>query len=328
MADRNIPEFFQRLVADKCISETDILNTSDGFFMVYKSVSDILEGRGILDFLDSEDVWLDCDKFFDDWFLYAVPYESDYIYSLVKLREQEHDAEQGLIADGDTPGVTVSFISLEQEILYDCLKNSSDKNRKKLNAEINRVVSYRGQSHHTALKKYFKNPQSDAPYLIADVYMKHIAGFSENGCLEVPEYYKEIVKQYRLNKKSVKLSRLPEFIELLNQKAGCVVCDNEKIYIKNPDKPTKYESLAILATHTANTSVYSFAAEVEYHARFLTALAKIKIPFYGRSIYDSAIRADMSVGDTELQGSAPFYKSGSRIVKRQYKLHFKDHKWN
>ena len=81
------------------------------------------------------------------------------------------------------------------------------------------------------------------------------------------------------------------------------------------------ECLAILATHTGNTSVFSFAAEVEYHARFLTPLAKIKIPFYGRSIYDSAIRADMTICDTELEGPAPFYKDDAKIVKRQYALH-------
>ena len=91
--------------------------------------------------------------------------------------------------------------------------------------------------------------------------------------------------------------------------------------VKNKEKPNEYEAAAILATHTGNTSLYSFAAEVEYHARFLIFLSKIKIPFFGRSIYDSAIRADMSVGDAEFQGSAPFYRAASRIVKRQYKLH-------
>ena len=98
----------------------------------------------------------------------------------------------------------------------------------------------------------------------------------------------------------------------------------EKICIKNIEKLTEYEALAILATHTGNTSLYSFAAEVEYHARFLTPLAKIKIPFFGRSIYDSAIRADMTIDDTEFEGPAPFYKADSKIVKRQYALHQAD----
>ena len=85
--------------------------------------------------------------------------------------------------------------------------------------------------------------------------------------------------------------------------------------------PTAHEAAAILATHTGNTSVFSFAAEVEYHARFLTLFAKIKIPFVGRSVYDSAIRADMTVGDNEFEGPAPFHRPDSKIVKRQYALH-------
>ena len=94
-----------------------------------------------------------------------------------------------------------------------------------------------------------------------------------------------------------------------------------KINIQNLEELTEYESAAILATHAGNTSVHSFAAEVEYHARFLTPLAKIKIPFFGRSIYDSAIRADMTVDDTEFEGPAPFYQANSKIVKRQFALH-------
>ena len=98
-------------------------------------------------------------------------------------------------------------------------------------------------------------------------------------------------------------------------------CDHDKLYIQNPENPTPHEAAAILATHAGNTSVYSFAAEVEYHAKFLTPLAKIKIPFFGRSIYDSAIRADMTVDDKEFEGPAPFYQEDSKIVRQQYTLH-------
>ena len=102
-----------------------------------------------------------------------------------------------------------------------------------------------------------------------------------------------------------------------------MICDHKKIFIGDKYNPTEYERAAILATHTGNTSVYSFAAEVEYHARFLIPLFKIRIPFFGKSVYESAIRADMTVCDTEFQGPAPFYNSDSGIVKRQYILHHK-----
>ena len=318
-----IPNIFLELKKSNYIDSSDILNTADGFWMIHKSLSDILKERNVCDFLDSANERLLCNRFFDDWFLYAVPSERDYVYSLLKLREQEHDAEDGSPADGDTPGVTISFISFDYNILTRCLFDPTDQNRTKLNTEINRVVAYKGQHHHKALKRYFKNPHSEGAYLVADTYVKTMASFVEDGILTVPEVYNELVQQSVSYKDSSRLARLPRFIKSLNEKAGALVCDNEKIFIKNKSDLSEYERLAILATHTGNTSVYSFAAEVEYHAKFLTPLAKIKIPFFGRSIYDSAIRADMTVGDTELQGTAPFYNLNSRIVKRQYTLHQK-----
>lgn len=321
MSSKSIPTQFQILLSDLCIGESDIRKTPDNFFLVYKSLSDILTSKNIFDFLDSEDERLACDRFFDDWFLYAVPDDADYTYSLLKLREQEHDAKDGSPADGDTPGVTISFIAFDCHVLLHCLANPTDENKKKLNAEINRVVARRGQSHHKSLKKYFADPQSEGAYLVADLYPKHIATFAENGSLAVPEAYQKIVQQSISYKNAARFLRLPTFIAALNEKAGYVVCDNGKIYIRDTKAPNRFERAAILATHAGNTSVYSFAAEVEYHARFLTPLAKIKIPFFGKSIYDSAIRADMTVDDTEFEGPAPFYQDGSKIVRRQRELH-------
>ena len=321
MSGKITPNIFRFLLSETIIEESDIAGTSDGFFLVHKSVANILSSKDIFDFPDSSGERLACSKFFDDWFLYAVPGDNGYIYSLLKLREQEHDAEDGSPADGDTPGVTISFISFNCDTLIECLAAPTDENRKKLNIEINRVVAYKGQRHHQALKRYFKNPHASGAYLVADIYARHIASFAENGRLAVPEHYKEIVQRSISYKTSNRLARLPRFIESLNEAAGRVVCDNENIYFENREKPTEYEAAAILATHTGNTSVFSFAAEVEYHARFLTPLAKIKIPFFGRSIYDSAIRADMTIDDTEFEGPAPFYKDDSKIVKRQYALH-------
>jgi hypothetical protein len=77
----------------------------------------------------------------------------------------------------------------------------------------------------------------------------------------------------------------------------------------------------ILSTHTGNISKSSFAAEVEFHAKYLTSLAKIKLPLLKKSIYDSAVRADMTIGDADRCMFAPYYRENSKIVKKQYKLH-------
>ena len=326
MGTRKIPDLFLQLQTFNCIEPSVLDNTPDGFWMARKSLSDILEEKGIHDFLDSANERLLCKRFFDAWFLYAVPSEAGHTYSLLKFREQEHDAKDGSPADGDTPGVTISFISFDGEVLLRCIETPTYENRKKLNAEINRVVAYKGQQHHKSPKKYFIDPKSEGAYLVANAYMKHIASMTENGYLVIPDAYKAIVQCSVSYKNSRKWARLPSFIDRLNQKAGYVVCDNVKIYIQNREEPTEYESAAILATHAGNTSVYSFAAEVEYHARILTPLAKLRIPFFGRSIYDSAIRADMTVDDSEFEGPAPFYQSNSKIVKRQYVLHREEQK--
>lgn len=315
MRANTVPDLFLQLQSHKSICSSDLISTQDGFWAIGKSLAEILAQKNILDFPDADGTRLACDKFYDDWFLYAVPKEDDYVYSLFKLREQEHDAECDSPADGDTPGVTISFVSFLCKALLNCLVTPTDENRRELDKEIDRVVARRGQKHDKSLKTYFINPRAEGAYLITDLYAKQIASFANNAILEVPERYKEIAKN--------KGARLPHFIESLNQAAGCVVCDHQKIYFQDPQKLTESEYAAILATHTGNTSKYSFAAEVEYHAKFLTPLAKIKIPLFKKSLYESAIRADMTIGDAHRRGFAPFYREKSHIVKRQCEFHKK-----
>ena len=324
MIDRvqtDLPEFFETLIGLGYLDESNIYIASDGFCAAATAIADILARRGITTVPGSQGNLLACRLFFDDWYLYATPDSTDYTYSLFKMREQEYDAKFGRNADGDTPGVTFSFISFACEILFDCLLTPTDQNRRKLDVEINRVVAYGGQKHHKALKRYFVDPHSDGAYLVARLYEKHIASFAENGMLELPQAYQQTLQRSISFKNSSRLGRLPRFIASVNEKAGRVVCDEKNLYIRDRANPDTYECAAIMATHTGNTSPYSFAAEVEYHARYLLPIAKIKIPFFGKSVYDSASRADMTIGDNEFQGTAPFCQDGSKLVKRQYKLH-------
>ena len=50
MLDRNIPNIFRLLLSDMCIDKHDIAGTSDGFFMVNKSIANILSTKEIFDF--------------------------------------------------------------------------------------------------------------------------------------------------------------------------------------------------------------------------------------------------------------------------------------
>ena len=286
------------------------VHTNDGFWMSRKSIADILLEKDIRTFPNDQGQLRECGLFFDDWHLYAIK-DRAWIYSLVKLREQEHDKEEGRIGDGDTPGVTVSFIAFRPEILIQCLAEPTMENRRAMNREINRVVSVRGQHHHPALKSYFEKTESKGAYLIAEEYVRKIASLAENGRVPTPDAYQKARKD----------SRLPAFIEKNNAAAGYTVCDHRSIFIRDAEHLNPFEKLAILAAYTADVSFPSFAAEVQYHACFLTAPARIPIPFLGHSVYDSAIRADMTIDDCELEGPAPFHNLGSRWVRRQAQCH-------
>ena len=303
MSNKLMPSIFRKL-------NLPAVHTNDGFWMTRKSIADILLERDIRTFLNDRGELRECGLFFDDWHLYAIE-DGGWVYSLVKLREQEHDKQEGRIGDGDTPGVTVSFIAFRPEILIRCLADPTMENRRAMNREINRVVSVKGQSHHPALKAYFEKTESLGAYLIAEEYVRKISLLAENGRVSTPDAYQ----------KAKPNGRLSSFIDRNNADAGYTVCDHRSIFIRDPERPSPFEKLAILATYTADVSFPSFAAEVQYHACFLTAPARIPIPFLGHSVYDSAIRADMTIDDCELEGPAPFHNLNSRWVRRQEQCH-------
>lgn len=312
-----LPSFFNWLKVQNMITADHVLRTDDGFCMIIASISSMLISRGINALPDREGGSLECRYFFDDWFLFAVPDKDTHIYGLFKMREQEDDKKKEVFADGDTPGVTISFIAFDTDCMKICLENPTAGNRKNLGIEINRVVAYPKQNHHPSLKAYFIRPQAEAAYLIAQVYVKYIASFYKNGVLLVPDAYRDI---YLKRDRSSKYARVPDFLEQNNRRANTLVCDHQNIYIKDADNLSECEALAILATHTGNVSLHSFAAEVRYHAMFLNDLAKIKLPIAG-SPYASAVRADMSIGDKEFQGPTPYYHLSGKLVLEQEKYH-------
>lgn len=317
IANDRIPAFFQWLIGSEHILLDEVISAEDGFFAVRKSISSILATVGIETFPDRDDQLLECRNFFDDWYLYAVCDGENEVYSLFKMREQENDKERGIRADGDTPGVTISFIAFDEKILKACLEDPAANSRKRLGIEINRVVAYARQSHHSSLKDYFIRPEANGPYLVAELYTRWIASYAISGILNVPKVYQEIYQKRAVSKK---YARIPGFLNQNNRDANSVICDHEKIYLRNPVCLSEHEKLAILATHCGNVSFHSFAAEVRYHAMFLTKLAKVKLPFAG-SPYASAVRADMSIGDKEFQGPTPYYDLQSKLVNIQKQCH-------
>ncbi len=315
-----IPDCFSQFIAGGLINEDNTEKTDDGFFCLNKSISSLLAEREIYTFPTDKGNELKCDNYFDDWYIYAIKEEKGFVYSLFKLREQEYDMYAGERADYDSPGVTVSFIAYDVNTLIRCLDKPTNESKTAMSDEINRVVARRGQKHHPAIKKYFCKTESKAAYLIADLYIRHILSFTHKGFILVPQKYEEIYSASLVQYEESKVNRLPDFINRNNAAADRIVCDHDKIYIDNPQSPDLFEKLAILATHTADTSFNCFAAEIQYHAQFLMSAARIKLPFLG-SIYENAVRADLSIDDSELEGNAPYHRTDSKLVKKHAERH-------
>ena len=320
MALNNKPDWFSKFIEFGLIDENNIEKCDDGFFCLNKCISDLLAEREIYTFPTENGNEMKCENYYDDWYIYALKKDDSYVYSLFKLREQEYDMFAGERADYDSPGVTVSFINYDIDTLMKCINEPTDENRMAMSNEINRVVARRGQKHDGAIKRYFCKTESKASYLIAELFIRHILSFAHKGFIIVPQKYEEIYSASLIQPKGSKEKRLPDFIDRNNASAGRIVCDHDKIYIKDSDAPDCYEKLAILATHTADTSFNCFACEVQYHALFLNSLTKIKIPFIG-SVYESAIRADLSIDDSEFEGNAPYHRSDSKLVRKHIEQH-------
>lgn len=315
-----IPDCFLLLIESGIIEENNIEKTDDGFFCLNKSIADILADKEIYTFPADGGIELKCENYYDDWYVYALQEDNGYVYGLFKLREQEYDMYAGEKADYDSPGVTVSFIAYDIDTLMKCICAPTDENRLAMSNEINRVVARRRQKHNSVKKKYFCKTESKASYLIAELFVKHILSFVHKGFIIVPQKYEEIYSASLALPNGSKEKRLTDFINRNNADAGRIVCDHDKIYINDPENPDRYEKLAILATHTADTSFNCFACEVQYHALFLNSLTKIKIPFTG-SIYESAIRADLSIDDSEFEGNAPYHRTDSKLVRKHIDRH-------
>ena len=180
---------FDDLIIRDLITTDNILSTDDGFYMCSKPLSDIMIQAGVTTFVNNNGDDKSVSIYYDDWYMYAIEENSEFTYGLLKMREQENDE-----GDGDDPGVTISFIEFDTSILYTCLDNNTLQNINNLIDEIDRVVRLNGQTHNDIIRNYFIKPESKASYLVAQQYINHIASFVENGYIDAPNSYIDLLE--------------------------------------------------------------------------------------------------------------------------------------
>lgn len=271
----------------------------DGFCAVKLSVAEILARQGIRELPGDTQPPLPCGLYYDDWHPYSL---SGGVWGLCKLREQEYDG-----GDSDDPGVTISFIAFDAKVLRQSLLDPSEENLLRLRRELHRVTAQRGQRHHPALKAYFLDPKSQGSYLIARLYIRKLADCAGPGPLPLPRNCRALLG-------TPGGRRLRRFLEENDRKAGKRIFTGESLLLSRWEALTEQEQLALLAVHTGNTSLHSFAAEVCFHAAFLFGPA-------GSPLYASAVRADMAVRPREFGLVCPYYDHRSRWCVLQRKHH-------
>lgn len=297
------------------ISLNDLKATDDGFVICTKPLADIINNMGIFDTDLSQANDNDVQSYYDDWYLYGVLDESQKTtYSFIKMREQENDYKQDF-ADLDDPGVTISFVEFDINLLNDL--SSMEINANKINSltdEITRVISSKKQGYSSVLQTYFSATKSDAPYLVANLYIDKIVSTSQDNKIILPTQMKNAN------------NRVISALEDLNQKSGKTIYDPENncLHVNDTTNLTTEERLSILTAYTSNVSLNSFAAEVEFHSDALVDLKKY-IPIIGREWYERAIRADMAIGEEKesntVGGFDEYYNLESDLVKSQKNEH-------
>lgn len=329
------PCFVNGLINKGYVTHSDIASTDDGFYMLTKSLADILNNANITTLKENSSgtASRNVSDYYDDWYIYAVESSGGYSYGMLKMREPESDGK-----DGDDTGITVSFVNLNYSKLLTLLNSNTTANSYNFLQNLEAVTGPGSVDYDETIANYFAQVESKAAYLIAEQFIQFIVDETcVNGVINAPSNYVDIRNEIAeidqlldniwldsdtrlilLNQKS-DLERIPNAIVANNNEAGYSIYNttNNTISISNTSNLTIYEKYAILATHTGNVTFNSFAAEVQFHADALDDwLANFS------QYYEAALRADMAIGEEYESGLFDeYYDLNSDIVQAQIAEH-------
>ncbi len=317
----------------------EIVNTNDGFGLSLGSIATTLKSYDIYYLCDDDGIMHDVDLEYSDWYLYGVESSNgSATHGLLKMTTINNNTSCN-------PIITISFVDFEFMKLYNCLMDSSYENQYILYDEIIEVTTRQTMLYSQRLEEYFERHESDAPYLIAEQYIKKIINMNPSGTIYASDRCESIINEYNELKLKAdsgeeidddrykKVRRIPEALIQNNVKAGKEIYnfDNHTITIENSNCLTVYEKYAILMTTTGNVNFNSFAAEVVFHAdclddSLISGTAQLLFGLLGETavqhyVRSRAIRADMSLNLSENALSLAYYNLNAYPVEQQRILH-------
>ncbi|WP_088816266.1 MULTISPECIES: T7SS effector LXG polymorphic toxin [Listeria] len=266
-----LPQEFKDSIASGFATIDDFQATDDGFIVCTVPLSKLL-AAGEIEEADA----------YDDQYIYCVEIDGKFVYGTYKLRTGKDK--------DDKPGVAVSFVSITPEEISNLFNRKPNINS--IDASIYAGTNYSLYNQPTANKeilKYFQSPESKGSYLLANLYVQKVIQESSNKEGKVTNVYggnalaDDDYQNFLMESEYSHLVKNPSY----NKNDG-------SIQINDVNNLSKEEYNAILLTHSANIDVYSFAAEVKFHADYADSNI--------RKIRDSAIKSDMGVGESGNKG--------------------------
>lgn len=309
------PSYFVDFINLEIAKYNDVVQTKDGFSMCKQPMSVILSKYKVKKIKDGKS-WLPVKDYYDDWYLYCVKDGKKYVYSLLKMREKEHDEK-----DGDDPGTSVSFMEFDVRSLVGVSLQKSGL--EKLSQGISRtihpyfysksaIIQTPDKLYSASLQKYFAKTKSTGSYLIANQYIKKVIKEERNGN-ELPVYLDKMTKQQTAYLQGLK--------GIYDQKKNV-------IKLKDINALTKREKQAVLVSRTGNISQNSFAGENQFHAVWLKRIAELLKsykPVTGKLIgaYRSALVSDTGIDEEEQSGVTDwsYLEYEGTYVAKQRKAH-------
>ncbi|MBO4456306.1 MAG: hypothetical protein J5802_01155 [Butyrivibrio sp.] len=275
--------------------------TKDGYFILDKSIADILKEAGVdpnkMDYKD-----------YDDWYITGLKNGNGIVYSMIKVREP-------MDKKGRT-GTSVVFNSMSldgfKEIVSDSVEGKEiNQHTIELTMEdIDSIVHANKTPNRFSPKlvEYFSDPKSEGSYLIADFVIDKVAHDAEfkDGVYELPFDY------YDLDGFSGK-------DELFNlARLRIYDFNTNTITIKDPNNLTQDERNAILLITTGDVDAFAYAGENQFHA------VMYNIDPTGKA-KSHAIKSDAGVGEAKENdgwtGYEYLFKSDEGIFYLQQQMH-------
>ena len=276
------------------------LETTDGYFILDKSIADIYKEAGVNQYL------LDY-KDYDDWYITGlVKDDGSVVYSMIKVREPMDEQARA--------GTSIVFESMSITAFKEIISDSTNGKHPKLDTVAQaqkEMEKISGADKHPLnydkdLLNYYKDTKSEGSYLVADFIVTKVAHDDafKDGVYKIPYEYEEFDIHGRLALFGLR-------------GAGIYDPANNTITIKDPDHMTKDEKNAILLITTGDKDVYAYAGENQFHA-----LAYESPEYFTKK---HAIKSDAGVGEAEehlfLKYEELFKNKNGTLYEQQYMYH-------